>query len=168
MFFATFKLIENNLKGVKMSQNRSKPWFLVKNDPTSIKTMGYSPCILNKNDTKCMFFASGKIIENNLKGVKMSQNRSKTWVIVHSFCLKVAKEACLLHLLKNRKWPKMNQNASFLTKYFKNWRNDPLSSEIIPSFVPCTITRKRSVICLQFTAQPAWLEVMMQCIQRTQ
>jgi hypothetical protein len=39
--------------------------------------MGYCPCFLAKNDPKCMFFASAKIIENNLKGVKMTQNRSK-------------------------------------------------------------------------------------------
>jgi hypothetical protein len=35
--------------------------------------MGYCPCFLTKNDPKSMSFAFAKIIENNLKGVKMSQ-----------------------------------------------------------------------------------------------
>jgi hypothetical protein len=35
--------------------------------------------------SKCMFFASAKIIENYLKGEKMTQNRSKEWAIVHAF-----------------------------------------------------------------------------------
>jgi hypothetical protein len=47
--------------------------------------MGYSPCILAKNGQKCMFFAPFKLIENHLKGVKMSQDRSKPWAIVHAF-----------------------------------------------------------------------------------
>jgi hypothetical protein len=42
-----------------------------------------------------MFFAPAKIIENNLKGVNMTHNRSKPWAIVHAF------------------WPKMPQNAWF-------------------------------------------------------
>jgi hypothetical protein len=29
MIFTPFKLMENNLKGVKMTQNRSKPWAIV-------------------------------------------------------------------------------------------------------------------------------------------
>jgi hypothetical protein len=48
-----------------------------KNDRKWIKTMGYSPCFLAKNDPKWMFFAPAKIIENNLKGVKMPENLSK-------------------------------------------------------------------------------------------
>jgi hypothetical protein len=48
------------------------------------KTMGYSPCFLAKNDQKCMFFATFKLIENKLKRVKMTQNRSKPWAIVHA------------------------------------------------------------------------------------
>jgi hypothetical protein len=39
------------------------------------------------------FFHKQEIIENNLKSVKMNQNRSKVWAIVHAF------------------WPKMTQNA---------------------------------------------------------
>jgi hypothetical protein len=39
-----------------------------------------------------MFFATGKIIENYLKGLKMTQNRSKPWAIIHAF------------------WPKMTEN----------------------------------------------------------
>jgi hypothetical protein len=50
--------------------------------------MGYSPCFLVKNGQKCMFFASAKMIEINLKGVKMSQNRSKPWAIVMFFFAK--------------------------------------------------------------------------------
>jgi hypothetical protein len=67
--------------------------------------MGYSPCLLSKNDHKYMFFASFKLIEiikrcendqksiksmgysplieNNIKGAKMTQNRSKPWAIMH-------------------------------------------------------------------------------------
>jgi hypothetical protein len=39
--------------------------------------MGYSPCFLAKNGQKRMLFAPFKIIDNNLKGVKMTENRSK-------------------------------------------------------------------------------------------
>jgi hypothetical protein len=46
--------------------------------------MGYSPCFLVKNDKKSMFFASAKVFEINLKGVKISQNRSKPWAIWHT------------------------------------------------------------------------------------
>jgi hypothetical protein len=60
--------------------------------------MGYSPCFLAKNDLKCMFFVSAKIIENNLKGVKMTQNPSKAWAIVHSCWPKMTQNACFLHL----------------------------------------------------------------------
>jgi hypothetical protein len=62
-----------------------------------MKSMGYSPCFLAKNDRKWMFFAPAKLIENNLKGVKIGQNRSKAWAIVRAF------------------WPKMTQNACFCT-----------------------------------------------------
>jgi hypothetical protein len=41
----------------------------------------YSPCFLAKNDPKCMFFEATKIMENILKVVKMTQNRSKAWAI---------------------------------------------------------------------------------------
>jgi hypothetical protein len=44
-----------------------------------------------------MFFAPAKIIENNLKGVKMSQNRSKPWAIVHAFWPKMIQDGCFLH-----------------------------------------------------------------------
>jgi hypothetical protein len=40
----------------------------------------HGPCFLAKNDPKCMFFASGKIVENNL-GVTMTETRSKVWVL---------------------------------------------------------------------------------------
>jgi hypothetical protein len=40
--------------------------------------MGYSPCFLAKNDQKCMFFAPSKVIENNLKDAKMTQNGQKS------------------------------------------------------------------------------------------
>jgi hypothetical protein len=40
---------------------------------------GYSPCFLAKNDPKCMFLQN----ENNLKRVKIPQNPSKPWAIVH-------------------------------------------------------------------------------------
>jgi hypothetical protein len=39
--------------------------------------MGYSPCFLARNDEKCKFFTPGEIIENNLKGLKMSENKPK-------------------------------------------------------------------------------------------
>jgi hypothetical protein len=39
--------------------------------------MGYSPCFLAKNGQKRMFFTPAEIIENNLKGLKMSENRPK-------------------------------------------------------------------------------------------
>jgi hypothetical protein len=35
---------------------------MCKNNPKSIKSMGF---FLDKNDPKCMFFSSTKIIENN-------------------------------------------------------------------------------------------------------
>jgi hypothetical protein len=60
MIFAPFKLNETNLKCVKITQNRSKPY--------------YSPCFLVKNGQKCMIFAPFKLIEHKLKGVKMIQN----------------------------------------------------------------------------------------------
>jgi Ran GTPase-activating protein (RanGAP) involved in mRNA processing and transport len=69
--FAPFKLIENNLKGVKMIQNRSKPWAIVHAFWSKM--------------AKMHVFAAFKLIENNLKGVKMIQNRSKPWAIVHAF-----------------------------------------------------------------------------------
>jgi hypothetical protein len=50
---------------------------MCENDPKSIKTMGYSSHFLVKNGQKCMIFAPFKLIENKLKGVKMTQNRSK-------------------------------------------------------------------------------------------
>jgi hypothetical protein len=31
------------------------------------------------------FFPPAKVIENNKKAVKMSQNRAKAWAIVHAF-----------------------------------------------------------------------------------
>jgi hypothetical protein len=55
--------------------------------------MGYSPCFLSKNDRKWIFLASPKLIENNSKGVKMTQNGSKPWAF----------------------WPKMTENACFFT-----------------------------------------------------
>ena len=104
-------------KGVKMTQNRSKPWaiahafcskmakidsfrrpekyfvFLQKyeNDPKSIKTMGYSPCFLLKNGQNWQFFKASEILPIFPKGVKMTQNRSKPWAIAHAFCSKMAK-----------------------------------------------------------------------------
>jgi recombinational DNA repair protein RecT len=60
--------------------------------------MGYSTCFLVKNGQKYMFFAPLKLIENNLKGVKMTQNPSKAWAIVHAFWSKMAKNTCFLHL----------------------------------------------------------------------
>jgi hypothetical protein len=62
--------------------------------------MGYSPCFLVKNGQKCVVFPSDKIIEINLKGVKMTQNISKPWIIVHAFWSKMAKNACFLHQIK--------------------------------------------------------------------
>jgi hypothetical protein len=47
-----------------------------------------------------MFFAPFKLIENNLKGVKMSQNRSKQWAIVHAFWSKITPNACFLQKQK--------------------------------------------------------------------
>jgi hypothetical protein len=45
------------------------------NDPKSIKTVGYNPSFLAKNDPKCRFLhVQAKIIEYNLKGVKMTYN----------------------------------------------------------------------------------------------
>jgi hypothetical protein len=64
MFFAPLKFIENNLKGVKMTQNSSKPWAIVHAFWSKMA----------KNGQKYMFFAPLKFIENNLKGVKMTQN----------------------------------------------------------------------------------------------
>jgi hypothetical protein len=55
--------------------------------------MGYSPCFLAKNGNKWIFFAPFKLIENKLKGVKMTQHRSKPWAIVHTFWSKMAKNA---------------------------------------------------------------------------
>jgi hypothetical protein len=40
-----------------------------------------------------MIFAPFKLIETNLKCVKMTQNRSKPWAIVHTFWSKMAKNA---------------------------------------------------------------------------
>ena len=37
-----------------------------------------------ENDPKCMSFKSAKIIEYNLKGLKMIQNPSKAWAIVYA------------------------------------------------------------------------------------
>jgi hypothetical protein len=62
--------------------------------------MGYSPCFLVKNSQKSMFLAPAKIIEINLKGVKMTQNRSKPLAIVHAFWSKMVKNACFLHQQK--------------------------------------------------------------------
>jgi hypothetical protein len=76
MFFAPFKLFENNLKGVKMTQ------------------MGYSPCFLVKNGQKCMFFVPFKLLENNLKGVKMTQMGYSP-----CFLVKNGQNACFWHLL---------------------------------------------------------------------
>jgi hypothetical protein len=42
-------------------------------------------------------------MENNLKGVKMRQNRSKAWAIVHAFWPKMAKNACFLTSINNGK-----------------------------------------------------------------
>ena len=107
-------------KGVKMTQNRSKPWAIAhafcskmakndsgferplrnnsyfskrcENDPKSIKTMGYSPCFLLKNGQKWLVFERlWEIIHIFPKGVKMTQNRSKPWAIAHAFCSKMAK-----------------------------------------------------------------------------
>jgi hypothetical protein len=44
-----------------------------------------------------MFFAPAIIIENNLKGVKISQNRTKAGAIVHAFWPRLAKNASFLH-----------------------------------------------------------------------
>jgi hypothetical protein len=44
-----------------------------------------------------MFFEPAKIMGNNLKGVKMTQNRSKPWAIVHAFWPKITGSACFLH-----------------------------------------------------------------------
>jgi hypothetical protein len=38
-------------------------------------------------------------MENDLKGVKMTQNRSKPWAIVHAFWPKMVKNPGFLHLL---------------------------------------------------------------------
>jgi hypothetical protein len=50
-------------------------------------TMGYSLCFLVKNGQKCIFFSLHK--KNKLKGVKMTQKRSKAWTIVHAFWSKM-------------------------------------------------------------------------------
>jgi hypothetical protein len=38
-----------------------------------------------KTTQNACFFAQEKIIENDLKGVKWTQNRSKPWAIVHAY-----------------------------------------------------------------------------------
>jgi hypothetical protein len=67
------------------SKNNRKELKSCENEPKSSKSMGYSLCFLAKNVPKCMFFPPAKIIENNLKGVKVTQNQSKAWAIVHAF-----------------------------------------------------------------------------------
>jgi hypothetical protein len=44
-----------------------------------------------------MFIASAKIIKNNLKGAKMTYNRSNAWAIVHAFCPEMTPNACFIH-----------------------------------------------------------------------
>ena len=104
-------------KGVKMTQNRSKPWaiahaFLLKNGqnwqfsrpekyfllfqkvwkwPKIDQTMGYSPCFLLKNGQNWQFSKAWEIFRIFPKGVKITQNRSKPWAIAHAFCSKMAK-----------------------------------------------------------------------------
>jgi hypothetical protein len=51
MFFVAAKIIEIHLKGVKITQNRSKAWAIVH--------------AFWSNDQKCMFFAPVKIIDIN-------------------------------------------------------------------------------------------------------
>jgi hypothetical protein len=65
--------------------------------------MGCSPSFLAKNGQKCMFFAPFKLIENSFKVVKMTQNRSKPWAIVHASFSKMDKNACILHQQKYSK-----------------------------------------------------------------
>jgi hypothetical protein len=48
---------------------------------------------LYRNGQKCRFFAKSKIIGIYLKGVKMTQNRSKAWAIVLAFCTEMAQNA---------------------------------------------------------------------------
>ena len=87
------------------------------NDPKWIKTMGYSPCFLLRNGQKWGFFKGCEILQIFSKGVKMTQNRSKTWAIGHAFCSKMAKndhfwkgDKFFIVLQKVWKWPKIDQN----------------------------------------------------------
>jgi hypothetical protein len=52
---------------------------------------------------KMHVFAPFKLMGNHLKGVKMNQNPSKPWSIVHAFWSKMDKNACFLHLLNYSK-----------------------------------------------------------------
>jgi hypothetical protein len=45
--------------------------------------MGHSPWKMAKNEQKLMHFIHPKRIKNNIKRVKMTQNRSKPWAMVH-------------------------------------------------------------------------------------